>query len=294
VALAVEVVAVFGPTGVGKSAVADALADRLQTEVVSADAMQAYRGLPVLTNQPERPTRLVGIWPLDHEGSVGEYEGLAHAAIDELVGASGAAVVAGGTGLYLRAALVELDLPPRPAAHARERWEERYDRDPDEAYATLARSDGAAAAVVHRNDRRRVIRALELAESGRSLVPEHARLWAGQPRRPTLVVGLDVAPDVLRERIEERTARMFERGVADEVRRALAGAISKTAEKALGLRELAELDEDQAHAAIVARTVQYAVYQRKWMRRIPDVVMIDADRPLEEMAGEIRDLARAR
>ena len=291
---AVEVVAVFGPTGAGKSAVAEAVARRLRTEVVSADALQAYRGLPILTNQPERPTRLVGIWSLDHEGSVGEYEPLAHAAIDELVDAHGAAVVAGGTGLYLRAALAELELPPRPAPRARERWEERYDRDRDEAYATLVHADGAAAAVVHRNDRRRVVRARELAESGRSLVPERDRLWGDELRRPTLVVGLDVAPDVLRRRIEARTATMLERGVADEVRRALGGALSRTAEKALGLRELAELDEEDAQRVIVDRTMRYAAYQRKWMRRIPGAVIIEADRPPEEVAGAILEVACAR
>ena len=79
------VLAIFGPTASGKSAVAEALADRVDAELVSADAMQAYRGLPILTNQSERPTRLVGIWPLDHEGSVGEYQRLAHAAIDEIL-----------------------------------------------------------------------------------------------------------------------------------------------------------------------------------------------------------------
>ena len=113
---AAEVIAVFGPTGSGKSAVAEAVADRLGTEVVSADAMQAYRGLPILTNQPERPTALVGIWPLAHEGSVGEYQRLAHEAIDDLVGRCGHAIVSGGTGLYLRAALADLELPPAPAA----------------------------------------------------------------------------------------------------------------------------------------------------------------------------------
>src|SRR5213594_3522708 len=108
----VEVLAVFGPTGSGKSAVGEELAERLATEVVSADAMQAYRGLPILTNQPQQPTRLVGIWPLAHEGSVGEYAQLAHAAIDELMTAGRTPVVTGGTGLYLRAALAELELPP--------------------------------------------------------------------------------------------------------------------------------------------------------------------------------------
>src|SRR5262245_6385438 len=100
---------VFGPTASGKSAVAEILADRLGTDVVSADAMQVYRGLPILTNQPERPTRLVAFRELQEEMSVGEFAPLAHEAIDELVRTRGSAVVAGGTGLYLRAALADLD-----------------------------------------------------------------------------------------------------------------------------------------------------------------------------------------
>ncbi|MGH3021533.1 MAG: isopentenyl transferase family protein, partial [Gaiellaceae bacterium] len=130
------VLAVFGPTASGKSAVAEALAERIDAELVSADAMQAYRGLPILTNQPARPTRLVGIWPLDHEGSVGEYQRLAHAAIDEALAAGRVPIVAGGTGLYLRAALAELELPPAPPVGARARWERLYEEEgPERAHA---------------------------------------------------------------------------------------------------------------------------------------------------------------
>ncbi len=289
-----EVVAVFGPTAAGKSGVAEALAARLGTEVVSADALQVYRGLPILTNQPSRPTRLVAIRDLSDEMSMGEYAGLAHAAIDELVDVRGSAVVAGGTGLYLRAALVDLRVPPAPAPGARERWESMYDVDTEHAFARLAELDPAAAAVVHRNDRRRVVRALELAEGGASLVAADGRLWSGETRRPTLVVGLELAEDALALRIEERARALFERGVVEEAQRALAGPVSRTAEKALGLRELAELPAGQAYERIVARTRRYAAYQGKWMRRIPGIVMIEADRPPDEVASAILEVARAR
>ena len=292
----VRVIAVFGPTASGKSAVAEALADRLATEVVSADAMQVYAGLPILTNQPERPTRLVSLWPLEHEGSVGEYEELAHAAIDELVAAKGAAVVAGGTGLYLRAALADLDLPPAPPTAVRARWEAAYDEDRDGAFAELERRDPAAAALVHPNDRRRVVRALELAEVGASLAPQEGRLWSGQLRHPTLVAGLDVPEDVLEARIAERTDAMFRRGVVEEVQTALRnGRVSRTAEKALGLREIAELPTDDARAEIVRRTRRYSAYQRKWMRRIPGIVMIEAgSKAPAEVADAILEVARTR
>jgi tRNA dimethylallyltransferase len=273
--------------------VAETLADRLETGVVSADALQVYRGLPILTNQPERPTRLVAIRDLDEEMSVGEYAVLAHEAIDELVEEHGIAVVAGGTGLYLRAALVDLAVPPAPKPGARERWESVYDADPHTAHAQLAELDPQAAAAVHPNDRRRVVRALELADEGASLVPQSDRLWSHEVRRPTLIVGLELAKERLEERIRERTASMLARGVGEEAQRALADGLSRTAAQALGLRELAELEPDDAGEAIVSRTRRYVAYQQKWMRRIPGIVMIDADRPPEELADAILEVAGA-
>jgi tRNA dimethylallyltransferase len=289
-----DVVAIFGPTASGKSEVSQALADRIGTEVVSADAFQVYRGLPILTNQPARSTRLVAIRDVSETMSVGEYATLAHAEIDELVASTGSAVVAGGTGLYLRAALADLDIPPAVTSAARARLERLYDEDPDGAYALLNELDVAASAVVHRNDRRRVVRALELAEAGSSLAPMEDMLWSTQLRRPTLVVGLEVPPETLERRIVARTAAMVERGVADEVRVVVQSPVSATAGKALGLHELATLPVTDAEERIGVRTRRYAAYQRKWMRRIPGLVAIDADRPAAEVVDAILDVARAR
>lgn len=292
--LGVEVIAIFGPTASGKSAVARRVADALGTDVVSADALQVYRGLPILTNQPADSTRLVAIRDLRETMSVGEYATLAHAAVDELIESQGAAVVAGGTGLYLRAALAELEIPPAVAASSRARVESLYDADRRAAHARLAELDPAAATAVHMNDRRRVVRSLELAEAGSSLVPSSDRLWGGFTRRPTLVVGLELPPDALRARIEARTDDMIRRGAVAEARAAASSPISRSAGTALGLRELATLPLDEAHEALVTRTKRYAAYQRKWMRRISDIVLVDADRPSEEVAGDVLDLARAR
>jgi tRNA dimethylallyltransferase len=288
-------IAIFGPTASGKTAVAEALAQRTGAELVSADAMQVYEGLPILTNQSPHPVRLVGIWPLDREASVGAYAPLAHEAIDTILAAGRTPVVVGGTGLYLRAALAELDLPPAPEPAARGRWQRLYDEEGAEAaHARLADLDPAAAAAVHANDRRRVVRALELAEAGASLAPGADRLWGRETRHPTLIAGLDVPKDVLDRRIEERTRAMFAAGVEEEVRRALAGPISATARKTLGLDEVATLPREEAEAAIAARTRRYAAYQRKWMRRIPGLVMVAADRPPGIVADEILEMARAR
>lgn len=287
------VLAIFGPTASGKSAVAEEIARRIPAELVSADAMQAYRGLPILTNQS--PARLVGIWDLDHEASVGEYQELAHGAIDEILAARRTPIVVGGTGLYLRAALAELELPPAPVLGARERLEKLYDRVGGErAHDLLAERDPAAAAAVHPNDRRRVVRALELAEAGSSLRPSEDRLWAGETRHRTLIVGLEVPREELRRRVHERAREMFQRGVEDEVRSALAGPISETARHVHGLREIAELPREEAVDALSTRSGRYAVYQLRWLRRIPGIVSLDARRSPGELADEIVEMARSR
>src|SRR4051812_9363957 len=153
------VVGIFGPTASGKSAVAAAVDERIRAEVISADAMQVYAGVPILTNQS--PARLVAIWPLAHEASVGEYAQLAHDAIDAALADDRTPVVVGGTGLYFRAALAELALPPAPDANLRAEVSARYDAlGAEAAHALLAARDPRAAERVHQNDRRRVVRAL--------------------------------------------------------------------------------------------------------------------------------------
>jgi tRNA dimethylallyltransferase len=289
------VLAIFGPTASGKTAVAEAVADRLGGEVVSADSMQVYRGLPVLTAQPSRPTKLVGIWPLTHEGSVAEYAERAHAEIDALLAAGRTPVVAGGTGLYLRAALADLEVPPAPSPEQRAHWEHVYDRlGPERAHTALLERDPEAGARLHPNDRRRVVRALELTELGSSLSPDADRLWTAETRHPTVVFGLEVPREVLVERIELRSRQMFGAGVVAEVSAALAAGMSSTAVHALGLHEVAELPEEEALAALVLRTRRYAAYQRKWMRRIPGLVSVNADRPPGEVADEIVQVGRTR
>jgi tRNA dimethylallyltransferase len=290
-----QILAIFGPTASGKSAVAEAIIDRIPAEIVSADAMQAYQGLPILTNQPLRPTRLVGVWSLQHQGSVAEYQRLAHAAIDEILAADRTPVVVGGTGLYVRAALAEIQLPPAPRPGIREQWEALYDEaGPPAAHEKLAERDPAAAAAVHPNDRRRIVRALELTDAGVSLIPDRDGLWTDDTRHPTIVFGLDVPTETLNRRIEERTRRMVQRGAVGEAAHALATPLSATARKVIGLEELVALPPEEAIAAVSLKTRQYAAYQRKWLRRIPGVVSVRADRPPDAVADEILEVARAR
>jgi tRNA dimethylallyltransferase len=292
--LATSVVAVFGPTASGKSAVAQELATRIGTEVVSADALQVYAGIPILTNQAPTPTRLTAFRDLWQEMSVGEYAALAHVEIDGLVGAHGTAVVAGGTGLYVRAAIADLAIPGPVEPERRAEVERAYAADPAAAFERLAALDPPASTLVHPNDRRRVVRALELAESGRSLVPATDELWSTSMRHPTLVVGLDLPTGDLDRRIRARAGTMVARGAVAEAHAAMSAPISRTAAKALGLTELATLPTDEALQALVDRTRRYARYQLKWMRRIPGIELVDANRAPEEVVDDVIDLARAR
>jgi tRNA dimethylallyltransferase len=258
--------------------------------------MQVYRGVPILTNQPTRPTRLVAIRDLDERMSVAEYGPLAHEAIDEVVAHRGTVVVAGGTGLYLRAAVSELQVPPAPLPGARERFDSLYvELGPDGAHRLLAERDEAAAALVHANDRRRVVRALELAEVGASLAPARPTLWSEETRLPTLLVGIDVEPQTLADRIHARTVSMLERGAAAEAEAAAASLLSDTARHLIGLEELRRLPAEEAVRAIEARTRRYAAYQRKWLRRLAPPVTLDGllD-PVENAARVVAALSRER
>ena len=286
-----HVLALFGPTATGKTAVAAVLRERLGAEVISADSAALYAGIPILTAAPDYPARLVGVVPLDAEVSVGAYQQLAHAAIDE----AAVPLVVGGTGLYFRAALAAFELPPPPEPGRREHWQAEVDRlGPEAAHVLLAERDPAAAARVHANDRKRLVRALELAETGASLAPAGDRLWTEDTRYPTTIVALDVPLDVLDRRIETRTRAMVEAGAVAEARRAWSQPLSATARKVLGLEEFATLDVDAAIGAVAQATRQLARYQRKWLRRMPGVVTLDSDRSAEEVADVIVSLGRPR
>jgi tRNA dimethylallyltransferase len=287
------VLALYGPTASGKTAVAEALTRLIPSEVVSADAAALFRGLEVLTAAPEHAARLVAIFDVEHDVSVAEFQRLAHEAIDDVLENGRTPIVVGGTGLYLRAALSDFQLPPPPAAGVREQWEAFYDAHGGvHAHGRLQALDPEAAARVHPNDRRRVVRALELAEAGSSLAGD--ALWSGETRRPTVIFGLDIPDDVLEQRIRARTAAMVERGAVDEARAALARPLSRSARKVMGLVDFAERPPGEASDSLVANNRRLARYQRKWMRRIPGLIAVDANRAPEEIAADIVGIARSR
>jgi tRNA dimethylallyltransferase len=142
----------------------------------------------------------------------------------------------------------------------------------------LTARDPAVAALIHPNDRRRVVCALELGEAGSSLAGGRDPLWS-RPDGDTAIYGLEIPPPIVRERIELRTRRMFERGVEDEVAAALAGELSHTARRIHGLQDVSallagEIDRDEAIRRLDVRTRQYARRQRSWMRRLPGLVPV--------------------
>ena len=292
-----EVVAIFGPTGIGKTDVAIALADLLRVRgerpvAISADALQVYRGLETLTgaaserDRARLEHRLVSALPVTATFSVGEFAPLAHEEIDAALGEHRRPIVVGGTGLYLRAALTDMDLKPPPPPGLRERIEaDLAQRGVEALHAELSGRAPAVAATIEPTDRSRVVRALELAEIGElAEPPADNQLWTADVRHPTLLFGLTMEREALYARIDERVDRMVAAGAADEVRRADAKGASKTARKALGFEELLAGDVE----AMKRRTRNYSKRQLTWMRKLAGVRTLDVTgrRPLD-VAGEI-------
>jgi len=238
----VTVIGIFGPTASGKSRLAEEVAGRLNGEIVSADAMQVYRGLPILTNQS--PARLVSIWSLDTEASVGDYAPLAHAVVDETLGAGRVPIVVGGTGLYFKVLLEGLSPVPSIDPDVRAYWRaQAATRPAPELYAILSARDAAMAARLMPTDPQRIVRALEVLEStGRSLAD-----WQRQPGKPVLAehetVRLLAVPDRAMQAavIDARFDAMLAAGALEEVRTLLALGLSGELPvmRALGVAALA-------------------------------------------------------
>ncbi len=299
--------ALFGPTGVGKTQVAVALAGRLRERgedpvAVSADALQVYAGIEALTgaaSAEERAAlehRLLSFLPIDAAFSVGEYAALAHTEIDALLAAGRRPIVVGGTGLYLRAALADLDLRPAPAPGARERWTAELDRLGAPAlHAHLAERAPWAAEGIDPSNARRIVRALELLDAGELPHPRTgeppggpSQLWSEELRHPTLLAGLTMEREELYRRIDARVEQIVAAGAREEVRRAHAAGASETARKALGFDELLAGDVE----TMKRRSRNYARRQLAWMRKLAGVTAIDVTgREPADVASEILDSA---
>lgn len=288
-----RVVAIFGPTASGKTGIAVELAELLRERdedpvAISCDALQVYEGLEIISGaaSPDERARLehrlLGIVPIDGEFSAGRFATLAHAEIDQLLAEGRRPILVGGTGLYMRAALSDLDLrPPVPEAVRAEVEAEIAERGPEALHEEL---DPDIAATVHPNDRKRIARFIELQRAGIAPPRSSERLWSEDLRRPTLLIGLVLDRGELRARIDVRVDEMIRSGAEREVERAAEAGASRTARAAIGFEELLAGDVDGMRTA----QWRYARRQLTWMRKMGGVALIDrTGRGDADVAAEI-------
>ena len=289
-----HVIVVAGPTAAGKSALAIRLAQATGGEVINADSMQLYRGMDIGTAKltpAERqgvPHHLLDVWDVRQTASVAEYQHLARSAIDEIAARGRVPILAGGSGLYIRAALGDLDFPGTDP-EVRDRLEAELARDGAAAlHVRLAGLDPAAAAAILPSNGRRIVRALEVIEiSGR---PFSATLPAYETARPAVQLAVQVPRAELDERIAGRVDAMWQAGFEDEVGRLEGQGLreGRTASRALGyaqmLRHLAgEWTLEQARDETVRATRRFARRQESWFRRDPRITWLGAG-PGDELA----------
>ncbi|MFF2273063.1 tRNA (adenosine(37)-N6)-dimethylallyltransferase MiaA [Agromyces sp. NPDC058136] len=289
-----SLIAVVGATGTGKSAFALDLAEAIErtgrrAEVVNADAMQLYRGMDIGTaklSPAERrgvPHHLLDVLEVTDEASVAEYQQLARARIDEITARGDAALLVGGSGLYVSSVIHDFRFPGTDAAVRARLEAELAEHGPGMLHARLRQIDAETAAKVDPQNGRRVVRALEVievtGEPAAARLPDEPVPW-----REHRIVHLRADRATLVERLDERVHEMWRQGIVDEVRGLVPAGIERgvTARKAIGYAQaLAELHGRMPRADAVAETQQltrtYARRQVGWFKRYRDAVVIDAD-----------------
>ena len=295
-------VAIVGPTAVGKSDVADRLAARLSSEVLSCDAMQIYRGMDIGTAKmmPEEcsaPLRLVDIVDPGVAYSAALYQSDARAHIERLLGEQRLPVFCGGTGLYLKAALDEMDFPSGDLEDERRAgYQELAERIGEEAlHALLAERDPESAAVIHPHNVRRVIRALEMHDDGVSYAEQKSKFSVPRERYHALWFGLTRSRKLLYERINLRVDLMFEQGLVGEVRGLMDQGLGDalTSMQAIGYKEIIDalrgtITMDEARELIKMRSRRYAKRQLSWFKRDDRIVWFDMDEfTIDEVVDDI-------
>lgn len=280
-----RVAAIVGPTAVGKTSAAVEVAERLHAEIVSIDSMQIYRGMDIGTDKaPEElrrriPHHLLDLRDPSDDVTVAEFQELARAAIEDIHQRDRLPLLVGGSGLYFRAVVDDLEFPPR-SPEVRAALEERVEQEgPAPLYEQLTEQDPVAAARIEPANARRIVRALEVIElTGEPFSANDA--WDRYESRYDLrVAGLELSPDTLHERIEQRVATMLECGLIEEARAISADGIGPTARQALGYRQVLEADDadiDRLQNAIVKATRRFARRQRSWFRADPRIRWFDA------------------
>ena len=285
------VIAVVGPTASGKSAVADLVAEALGSEVVSADAMQVYRGMDIGTaktpvSERRVPLHLVDVADPTEPYSAALYQRDSRRAIDRLRAEGRVPVLCGGTGLYVRAALDEMEFPRGEVdGAARQRYQDLAGKlGPEGVHALLAERDPESAALIHPHNVRRVVRALEMLDEGVSYARQSAGFSEPREHYPSLQFALTMDRARLYARIDARVDAMMRAGLLDEVRGLMdAGAADAlTSRQAIGYKELIDAFEGrctigEAVDLIKLRSRRYAKRQLSWFRRDPRITWLDMD-----------------
>lgn len=275
------IIAITGPTAVGKSAVADELAKRLHTEVLSADAMQVYRGMDIgtaKTPESERsvPLRLIDLADVNQAYSAALYQRDARMEIQRLQSAGQVPVFCGGTGLYLRAALDEMAFPKGDVEDERRAVYNRIaeNEGAESLYRLLVNRDSKSAKLIHPNNVKRVIRALEMCDEGTCYAEQVKGFSAPREAYEHVTFALTMDRERLYRRIDARVDEMMERGLMDEVRTLVKHGVADalTARQAIGYKELIDVLEgrstlDDAVSLIKQRSRRYAKRQLAWCRR---------------------------
>lgn len=291
VALPGPVVAITGPTASGKSAVADAVAEALDSAVVSVDAMQVYRSMDIGTakvpvDQRRVPLLMVDVADPSEEYSVVEFQRQGRAVIDGLLAQDRVPVLCGGTGLYLDALIDEMEFAPgHMGSPHRKEFEDYLERHGAQAlWELLDGRDPESARVIHPHNSRRVVRALEMAAEGESYAARKERLRKRPAHYDARIWTIVRNPEVLPERIAERVDAMFSQGLVAEVESLMAQGLGEalTARQAIGYKEVIDYLEGrrtlaEARDAIVAATRRYAKRQRSWIRRDGRARPLDLD-----------------
>lgn len=285
------VIAVVGPTASGKSAVADLVAEALGSEVVSADAMQVYRGMDIGTaktpvSERRVPLLLVDVADPTEPYSAALYQRDSRREIDRLRAEGRVPVLCGGTGLYVRAALDEMEFPRGEVdGAARQRYQDLAGKlGPEGVHALLAERDPESAALIHPHNVRRVVRALEMLDEGVSYARQSAGFSKPREHYPSLQFALTMDRARLYARIDARVDAMMRAGLLDEVRGLMdAGAADAlTSRQAIGYKELIDALEGrctigEAVDLIKLRSRRYAKRQLSWFRRDPRITWLDMD-----------------
>jgi tRNA dimethylallyltransferase len=304
-----SLIIIIGPTAAGKSRLASHLARKLGGEIVGVDAVQVYRGLDAATAKPpkavrdEIPHHLIDVADPRRDFSAGDYARLAGKAIEDILSRRRRPVLAGGTGLYLRALLRGLaDMPPRQEAlrGALRKWQ--ASREAGALHRMLSVLDPLAAARIGGNDMQRIIRAIEVAFSaGRPLSEMIDARPFGEEHHGSVKVGITFPPALLRKRLEARVDRFFEAGLVEEVRRLREEGVPRTANslKALGYREVLDhldgsLEIAETIDLVKMNTRRYAKRQMTWFRREPNVAWFELGEDPEDRYPEIEALIERR